>query len=753
MCSANMNNLSSHSTYSHHVASSAMNKLNGMECPQVSVAQIDEEEIPEEKMHSPRTPIGSLPDPVKGNNGRSELHFHFRAMTQSQQQCTMPTTNMQRTISASSADTSISFDRHSGSLEQEPVMSYASSLSAGYSVDMTPPHSACATPKAYPFPSLQDEKEQQEDNDDDYERKSGEPDRNSNIQAIHEVLTKLTAGKLQPAQAAAHGRARGFNIYKHGLGTYSNGYNSGVNTNGTATPASMEPLSRHSSCRSVGSDDASFEEEDSSESVDVLEVDQLANAPVYVPSTATINLTTADVDDELESPVPSDAEPSFVFRALPKFDVNAFSLAKIAEDSVVEKEQLLTTPNTVVTIQSDSSDKTATKTAVYDMIETVSSDEEDEEDDDDDDEEEDEEDEDESVAPVPRSSVDVDEEAIWIDLEDEIASKAARLQSSRVLFLDVDGVLLSVKEQSKLSTGRGVDFNPHVTALMKKLCRETQCDVIVSSTWQFYEESHMPPLIAFLCDCGWRRNQIHTLLSLLPASKCERDPTVYGREWYEESPYCYCRARGIQKIVSLYASHISRWCCLDDLPLHSRKLVCVPKAQDVSTMVERLAQAYFSSLVWNGVTRGDNEAKNAKLMAEISYCVKYAITNLPNALFCTQSYRFGYESNRTMIYYQSDAIAKLIKLSYELSEGAAYQGMIQSLMAVICDYVDSHLVYQGDPYIAPYLVQTDQERGITEPNIENAITLLTYPNAAAAAVAEAAVAGTSNLHQLNDSSN
>ena len=63
------------------------------------------------------------------------------------------------------------------------------------------------------------------------------------------------------------------------------------------------------------------------------------------------------------------------------------------------------------------------------------------------------------------------------------------------MFLDVDGVLLSTKEQQSLGKGENIKFNDEVTSLMIKLYRETDCDINISSTWQFYLDTHLKWLL------------------------------------------------------------------------------------------------------------------------------------------------------------------------------------------------------------------------------------------------------------------
>eukprot|EP01083_Nonionella_stella_P177321 622881_1 len=64
-----------------------------------------------------------------------------------------------------------------------------------------------------------------------------------------------------------------------------------------------------------------------------------------------------------------------------------------------------------------------------------------------------------------------------------------------------------------------------------------------------------------------------------------------------------------------------------------------------------------------------------------------------------------YQYNETMIYYQTDVRNQ--------RQYATYQVILQNMMAVLTQYIGVHLVYQGDPYIAPYLIQNNQETGIS----------------------------------------
>eukprot|EP00484_Ammonia_sp_Unknown_P008594 CAMPEP_0197075178 /NCGR_PEP_ID=MMETSP1384-20130603/211476_1 /TAXON_ID=29189 /ORGANISM="Ammonia sp." /LENGTH=832 /DNA_ID=CAMNT_0042514021 /DNA_START=95 /DNA_END=2593 /DNA_ORIENTATION=+ len=741
-----------------------------------SINSVDEEDIPEEKMHSPRTPYGSVPDPVNNSlpravsNNRNQPRSYLYPPPPHTSTPSMET--MQRTISASSVDSNTSYSNLSinttmDHVHEHVLQHYAPTLSATSSInrsgiyststtpDATPVASPCGTPKAYKLKITNLDRSSSGDSMTGKEQDRAEPAQADEKQHEEKMfgakrdLTPEEEARLQDIRHIYYLQAKGkkgaFQLYKQGAGTYS-----GANTNGTATPI----LSRTSSCNSLrdGGSECSFVEDISLEGEDSLA--QRGKAAVVE----------SDLDDEMETPVPTtsaiqmqmedgqaspfdvdeDGQPDQASTSFGFFGAVG-NLPEIFEDQ--EHETHAITPHTNLTPGKDSSDSNENSVerdcSHFDIILT---DDEEEEDDDDD------------VEPIPsshdRDSVaiahhrvsakqaaisalrarpiplaengqiksvndgndDLDDENM-MDLEDEIASKGSRFQSSRVLFLDVDGVLLSVAEQAKLGKGEGIKFSDEITSLMSKLCRETDCDIVVSSTWQFYHDTHLKYLVSYLEACGWRREKVHTLLDLLPQHA--NDGINYGREWYEQSPYCACRARGIQKIVSLYAPYISSWCCLDDLPLHSQKLVCIPKKEDLTQVVDALSEAYFQPITWR-------HAQRDTLMPDIKYCVKYAMTTLPNCVFGSQSYRFGYEFDQTMIYYQADAIAKLCKLTYEIKDSRLYQQVIQNMMAVISQYVSRNVQYQGIPAIAPFLIQTDQQIGITPQNIENAITLLTY---------------------------
>eukprot|EP01084_Bolivina_argentea_P096517 173510_1 len=144
-----------------------------------SINMVDEEEIPEEKMHSPRTPYGSVPDPSTiskhNNGGHQQQHFSYQQQhKQSQSQYLYPSRNsnirvphmnqhqniepMQRTISASSFESNGSysaatFDTNEQILYHTPTLSATSSInrsgiySAATSPHTTPNASPCTTPK------------------------------------------------------------------------------------------------------------------------------------------------------------------------------------------------------------------------------------------------------------------------------------------------------------------------------------------------------------------------------------------------------------------------------------------------------------------------------------------------------------------------------------------------------------------------------------------------------------------------------
>jgi len=721
-----------HGKRKHHSQSAERNhfsfhsQINGV--ASFPINQLDEDSA-EEKMHSPRTPYNSVPDPAKSQ-------FNFRSSSGDYLAPTLQP--IQRTISASSIDSCISV--RSSTIEPPPIdrersmnLHYAQSygsLSINSSINALPisatsscnslagslrttpgsspkrgKHTASAfvdeykTPEA-PEPRCLEEGEQQHHPFDDEEKaqsnckkvtfgermKSSVNARDSNIepQAIQVALEKIKTKKHND-----------FRVYRHGLNTYSNG-GSGYNSAGTATPTSIGAMS----CGSIRGP----ESESSYDGRDVLEEGDVFNSSGCSTPLMSLEPEVSHLEeDELDTPIPASSKTgssggrsSFGFGDIS----TTYTLAQINEAQSDEHPQLNVTPSTQLNDSTfnemkDCSESTSLDHEVLDPARFDLIDESDDEDE-----------------PAPTKV------GCEMDLEEEILLKGSRFQSSRVLFLDVDGVLLSTTEQAHLGKGENIKFNDDVTCLMEKLYRETDCDIVVSSTWQFYKESHLRWLINYLVACGWRRDKIHTLLDLLPSHA--NDGVDYGREWYEQSPYCQCRARGIQKIVELYGSYITAWCALDDLPLHSQKMVCIPKKEDINTMVANVAEAYLKCISWR------NEAQKLEDLEGVKYCVKYALTQLPSCIFSSQSYRFGYEYNQTMIYFQADAIAKCIAMTREIPDNATYQATLQNMMAVMNQYLATNLTYQGDPHITPYLIQTDQNTGITPPNIENAITLLTY---------------------------
>eukprot|EP00486_Rosalina_sp_Unknown_P007270 CAMPEP_0201574844 /NCGR_PEP_ID=MMETSP0190_2-20130828/19597_1 /ASSEMBLY_ACC=CAM_ASM_000263 /TAXON_ID=37353 /ORGANISM="Rosalina sp." /LENGTH=619 /DNA_ID=CAMNT_0048003653 /DNA_START=77 /DNA_END=1933 /DNA_ORIENTATION=+ len=527
-----------------------------------SINQVDEEDIPEEKMHSPRTPYGSVPDPINNNNHQQPVQQYLYPPHNN-----MNTPNMepmQRTISASSMESIRSYSAQSTVIEQEsnlinytPTLSATSSINRSgiYSTSTTPDQSPCGTPKSYKLKienqssynsvslmqqltgrglgnnhnqlrgervmqqnQVRQQEEEKKYNDRDEQKTAFsfgdrapaqpatgtiEDDRSKSIEAIALALNAVKSKKQN-----------GFAIYKQGLGTYSNGCNSGVNTNGSCTPISMSALSRESSCNSLigtGSecsypDDDKYhndlDESDLQNGSEFNNIESGASTPfepeVSIRALSPSKINTEFSEDEMETPVPTstvtqddDASP---FDFEPIFGRNGFGLAQISEDA---EQETLTTPNTNATdlSRAESKDSVDSNEAIsiereshFDIIDDDSSDEEE---------------------PIPSEHImmnttssgnimklvndgeDEEDDELCMDLEDEIALKGSRFQSSTVLFLDVDGVLLSTKEQQTLGKGENIKFNDDVTSLMIKLCRETQCDIVVSSTWQFYQESHL----------------------------------------------------------------------------------------------------------------------------------------------------------------------------------------------------------------------------------------------------------------------
>ncbi len=55
----------------------------------------------------------------------------------------------------------------------------------------------------------------------------------------------------------------------------------------------------------------------------------------------------------------------------------------------------------------------------------------------------------------------------------------------KLLFLDIDGVLATRQELMKgLLEDRSHDFNPDAINYLNRLCKETDCSIVISSTWR-----------------------------------------------------------------------------------------------------------------------------------------------------------------------------------------------------------------------------------------------------------------------------
>lgn len=60
-------------------------------------------------------------------------------------------------------------------------------------------------------------------------------------------------------------------------------------------------------------------------------------------------------------------------------------------------------------------------------------------------------------------------------------------ESKKILFLDIDGVVNNPNTKQKHGPFRGID--PKLAKIVKRIIKETKCDVVLSSTWRLDEDS------------------------------------------------------------------------------------------------------------------------------------------------------------------------------------------------------------------------------------------------------------------------
>lgn len=287
-------------------------------------------------------------------------------------------------------------------------------------------------------------------------------------------------------------------------------------------------------------------------------------------------------------------------------------------------------------------------------------------------------------------------------------------ETNSVLFLDVDGVLLNIQEQKtqhpilhnlqqtqKTAKTLNLKFNNHIKHMLQTI-KQTNCDIVISSSWQFFTDIHLPYLYSFLEECGWNRTKnIHLLVDLLNINK----------QQYEECPYCKSRASNILRVVDEY--HIQRYAVFDDLPLASVKYVCIPK--DMCALIDKLAYTYFQSIVWRHTQR-------EQIMPGVKEYIKYALT-LPNSLFSENSLRFGFEFQSLGVYV-CDAIARACPLTFEYDSKQVYAKIVSDLQRVLYVYCMENYDTMGNVAIDGHFIQTDARNGLSVDDVQRAVGML-----------------------------
>ncbi|ETO14018.1 hypothetical protein RFI_23350 [Reticulomyxa filosa] len=243
-----------------------------------------------------------------------------------------------------------------------------------------------------------------------------------------------------------------------------------------------------------------------------------------------------------------------------------------------------------------------------------------------------------------------------------------------------------------------VRFDEERFRRMKEIYEHTQCDIVVSSSWQFYEE-HLQSLVHFLVKCGWKKEQIHRLVMLLP--------NELSKSAYEKPPYCKSRAQAIVSVVTYWKDFITHWAVLDDLPLSSANIVYVPEEKLAHDVAERLTGTYLNCFRWSP----------AYAYQLIPVVRNHFWKQLHNSLFSWRSCLFGYEicTDHTL---GQEVLALLNEapLNHWIDSNDHWLVIFQSLMNIIHAILHSNQDTQGLPAIASYFVHTDQLVGLSQEN-------------------------------------
>lgn len=137
---------------------------------------------------------------------------------------------------------------------------------------------------------------------------------------------------------------------------------------------------------------------------------------------------------------------------------------------------------------------------------------------------------------------------------------------SKVLFLDIDGVLNSNLENDSLQTeiSDGTLIDEEKVKLLALLVRETDAEIILHSGWRFWFDSELKPLCT-------QANQLVEFLSKHNMYISGITPDLTTEEIRKTRKFSLVKADEILLWMKMH-NGVTNWVVLDDLDLHNDQI-------------------------------------------------------------------------------------------------------------------------------------------------------------------------------------